>query len=114
MVRVIIKRQCLPGKEEELEHLLAQLRSKAGPQPGYVSGETLRSREDPGLFVVLSTWLNVDEWRLWEGSSERQETSSRIAPLLTAPEEAIVLDLVWCPCWSEGEVSQPVDVRLAE
>ena len=102
MVRVIIKRQCILGKEEELERLLGLLRSKAGPQPGYVSGETLRSREDPGLFVVLSTWFSVDQWRRWEDSRERRETSSLIAPLLRMPEETTVYDQVWGADWSEA------------
>jgi heme-degrading monooxygenase HmoA len=116
MVRVIIRRHCLPGREEELEHLLAQLRSKAMPQAGYVSGETLRSQEDPGLFVVLSTWLNTDQWRLWEQSWERRETSRLIAPLLKMPEDTSVFDLVWCPSWFDADKGQwqLLDVSQAE
>jgi len=114
MIRVIIKRHCLSGREEELEHLLAHLRSRATPQPGYVSGETLRSREDPSLFVVLSTWVNADQWQLWQESRERQEASDRIAPLLRSPEETTVLELVWCPSWSDAELWQSLDVELAD
>jgi len=104
MVKVIITRHCLPGREEELEGLLGLLRSKATPQPGYILGETLRSLEDPGLFVVVSTWFSVDQWRSWEGSQERRETSALVARLLRIPEETTVYDQVWVAEWSEADV----------
>ena len=93
--------------------MLGLLRSKAAPQRGYISGETLRSREDPGLFVVVSTWFSVHQWRLWEGSRERRETSSLIAPLLKMPEETTVCDQVWGPDWSDAgiERTRPLTVE---
>ena len=62
MVRVIIERRFQAGREMELENLLVELRSRAMAQPGYVSGETLRSLDDPSLWVVLSTWLDASLW----------------------------------------------------
>ena len=63
MVRVIIERHCKPHKGAELERLLVELRTSAIQQRGYVSGETLRSIEDPSLLMVVSTWVDADQWK---------------------------------------------------
>lgn len=103
MVRIIIERHCLPGKESELENLLVELRSQAIKQRGYVSGETLRSMDDPSLWLVLSTWLDVDLWRIWENSPEREEIDGRMQPLLSGPARTSAYSFVWNACWYDDE-----------
>jgi len=90
MVRVIIERRCQPDKEVELEKLLVELRSKGVQQRGYVSGETLRSVDDPSLWLVISTWLDAELWKAWESHPERQEVVTKIERLLVAPAKASV------------------------
>lgn len=90
MVRVIIERRCQPNKEVELEKLLVELRSKGVQQRGYVSGETLRSVDDPSLWLVISTWLDAELWNAWENHPERQEVVTKIERLLVAPAKASV------------------------
>jgi len=94
MVRVIIKRHCRPKKEMELENLLISLRAKAIHQRGYISGETLRSVDDPLYWVTISTWINNDLWKVWETSHERQEIASKIEPLIVRPEEVSIFTFV--------------------
>jgi heme-degrading monooxygenase HmoA len=106
MVRVIIERHCRPGKESELENLLVELRTKAMRQRGYVSGETLRSTEDPSRWLVLSTWLDADLWKIWESSPERDEMDRRIQPLLAGPAEISLFSFVWSACWSDAEAER--------
>ena len=106
MVRVIIERHFQAGKETELENLLVELRSRAMAQPGYVSGETLRSLDDPSLWVVLSTWLDVSLWKAWEASPERHEIEDRIGRIASAPAKLSVLSFVWKACWSENEAER--------
>jgi heme-degrading monooxygenase HmoA len=103
MVRVIIERHCRPGKEAELENLLVELRGKAIAQRGYVSGETLRSMDEPSLWLVLSTWLDVDLWRIWENSPQREDIDRRMQPLLTGPPKTSVYTFVWNACWYDDE-----------
>jgi len=103
MVRVVIERHCRPGKESDLENLLVELRGKAIGQRGYVSGETLRSTDDPSLWLVLSTWLSVDLWRIWENSPEREEIDGRIQPLLSGPAKTSVFSFIWSACWYDDE-----------
>lgn len=94
MIRVIIERRCRTNKEAELERLLVELRTKAMRQPGYVSGETLRSGDDPSLWLVISTWLNADLWKAWETSPERRQIGSKMEPLLIAPEKISVFSFM--------------------
>jgi heme-degrading monooxygenase HmoA len=63
MIRIIVERHCRPGKETQLENLLVELRSMATRQRGYISGETLRAVDDSSLWLVISTWTDVDMWR---------------------------------------------------
>jgi heme-degrading monooxygenase HmoA len=61
-VRIIIDRKVKKGKEADFAKLLRELRSKAIPSRGYISGETLRSMDDPHNYIVLTTWQNIDDW----------------------------------------------------
>jgi heme-degrading monooxygenase HmoA len=54
-VKVLIYRKVRPGKEKELSEAVRNLRSKAIHAKGYISGETLRSIEDPSVHLVIST-----------------------------------------------------------
>jgi len=90
MVRVMIERRCRADKAAAVEHLLVELRSQAMQQRGYISGETLRSVDDPSLWLVISTWLDANLWKAWERTPERRETSNKIAGLLLAPEKVTI------------------------
>jgi heme-degrading monooxygenase HmoA len=106
MIRVIIERRFQAGRETELENLLVELRSRAMAQPGYVSGETLRSLDDPSLWVVLSTWLNASLWKAWEASPERKEIEDRIGRIASAAAKVSAFSFVWKACWSENEAER--------
>jgi heme-degrading monooxygenase HmoA len=94
MIRIIVERHCRPGKETQLENLLVELRSMATRQRGYISGETLRSVDDPSLWLVISTWTDVDMWNKWKTMVERLDIARKIEPLLVAPEKASVFSFV--------------------
>jgi len=87
MIRVIIERRCRPDKLTEMESLLTDIRIIAMKQPGYISGETLHSVDDPTLWLIISTWLDLDTWKAWETSMERREAMRKMEPLLVAPEK---------------------------
>jgi heme-degrading monooxygenase HmoA len=87
-VRVIIDRKVKRGKATELSRLLRELRSKAMPARGYISGETLRSLEDPQNYVVITTWQSVDNWRTWEKDRERKKIQTKIEKLMSRPTKA--------------------------
>jgi len=84
-IRVLIERRIVPENEPALSRLLMRLRSKAMYAKGYISGETLRSLEDPYEYLVIGTWNSLDDWKRWEAEKERQEIQSEIDNLLRAP-----------------------------
>jgi heme-degrading monooxygenase HmoA len=84
-VRIIIDRKVKKGKESDFSKLLRELRSKAIPSKGYISGETLRSLADPHNYIVITTWQSVDEWKRWEKDPERKKIQAKIEKLMARP-----------------------------
>lgn len=81
-VKVFIKRLVPQGKAKAIIPLFRQMRASATSQPGYISGETLRSLEKPEEFMVISTWQSSEDWKEWLQSKERNEVQSKIDDLL--------------------------------
>ena len=54
-VKILIYRKVRPGKENDLNKVVRELRSEAVHVEGYISGETLFSIEDPSVHLVIST-----------------------------------------------------------
>ena len=46
-VKILIQRKIQQGKEKELNEIVRKLRTQAMHAEGFISGETLRSIEDP-------------------------------------------------------------------
>lgn len=84
-VRVIIERVVDPDRELVLQHKLVELRAKAMQCGGYISGETLRSVNNPQKFLVISTWASLNDWKVWEKNPERERLQKEIDALLKAP-----------------------------
>ena len=70
--KILIKRRFKKGKQKEIIALLRELRGGALHQPGYISGETLSSCEDPQVLMVIGTWLDMESWYNWKQNSIRQ------------------------------------------
>ena len=66
MVRVVVRRHLKEGKKADLMPMLRELRRAAMKQPGYITGETLASTENPSIMAVLSTWQSLEAWKAWE------------------------------------------------
>lgn len=94
MIRVMIERCVTPDKETDVIKLLIELRAKALKQHGYISGETLRSSDNPSLWLTISTWNSSEDWKRWEKTTDRIETEKDIEPLLTAPEKISAFEFV--------------------
>ena len=84
-IRVLIERKIVPENQPSLNNLLMKLRGKAMLAKGYISGETLRSLDDPTEYLVISTWNSLDDWRRWESDQERQDIQGQIDNLLRMP-----------------------------
>ena len=84
-VKILIYRKVRPGKEEELSETVRKFRSRAIHAEGYVSGETLRSIEDPSVHLVISTWKSLQDWNNWLNTPERKAFQQKMDALLEEP-----------------------------
>jgi heme-degrading monooxygenase HmoA len=81
-VRIIIDRKVKKGKEADFATLLRELRSKAIPSKGYISGETLRALDDDHNYIVITTWQSANDWKNWERHPERKKIQAKIEKLV--------------------------------
>lgn len=81
-VKVLIKRRVPQTKAKEIIPLFRQMRASAAAQAGYITGETLRSLDNPDEFLVISTWQSSTEWKKWLQSKERKKIQGKIDDLL--------------------------------
>ena len=86
-VKIMIRRTAPQDKISMLGPLLKKLRDLAGNQPGYISGETLRKFDEPGRYLVVSTWQSAADWKNWLSNPERIEIQSQIDLLTGIPTE---------------------------
>lgn len=82
MVRVLIERNSQSGKEAQLRGLMIELRMAAMRQPGYISGETLREADNTSNFMVISTWITLEAWKVWQTARQRLLIEEMMAPLI--------------------------------
>lgn len=81
-VKILITRTVPGNKGKEMLKLFKEMRSLATSQPGYISGETLKSNDRPDVFLVISTWQSAQDWEQWLLSKERQKIQEKIDLLL--------------------------------
>jgi heme-degrading monooxygenase HmoA len=86
-VKVLIKRKVPEDAAKKMIPLFREMRVQANNQPGYISGETLRSLDSPAEFLVISTWETSDDWKNWVESKERKEVQDKIDALLGGKTE---------------------------
>ncbi len=94
-IKVIIERKVMEGKQAELMDLMRELRSSALYRKGYISGETLRSKDDPSTYIVISNWQSVEDWEGWQNHPERNEISKKLENVLISPEKHSVFLFVY-------------------
>ena len=92
MIKSMVERHVRAGKETDMADLLEELWIKAMKAPGYITGETLRSVDEPGIWLTISTWSDISNWRAWSNSSERQEAVKKIESLLRTPSKESIYE----------------------
>jgi heme-degrading monooxygenase HmoA len=86
-VKILIKRKVSADKAPKLKDLIMQLRALSVKEPGYVSGESLKSVENPDQYIVISTWESLNAWKTWLASKERAAIQDQIDALLGVKTE---------------------------
>ncbi len=85
IVKVIIKRYVLEGKEKKFFPLLKNLRFNAMHQEGYISGETLICAENTNRVLIISKWESLKDWNNWKTDIKRIEIDARLSELQANP-----------------------------
>ena len=86
-LKVLIQRKLKPGKQHEIGEAIKDIRPGVVQAWGFISGETLRSVDDPSLHLVISAWKSVEDWQSWLDSPQRKAFEDKIAALLVEPEK---------------------------
>lgn len=81
-IKALIKRTVPQDKARNMLHLFMEMRTLATAQPGYISGETMKSIDKPDVYMVISTWESADDWEKWLLSKERQVIQGKMDALL--------------------------------
>ena len=79
-IKVLIKRQFPKDKasEKELFRCIKEIRRLVPQQPGYISGEYLKSIDEKNEMTTISTWFSVEDWQAWFETEDRKEIQSKI------------------------------------
>jgi heme-degrading monooxygenase HmoA len=77
-VKIFIKRKFSKDEEKKLFKHIREIRSLVPQQPGYISGEYLKSIGDSKEIVTISSWFSLEDWQTWYESGQRKEIESRI------------------------------------
>ncbi len=85
MVKVLLERNIRGKQVKDIVRLMRSLRVLAMQQPGYISGETLHSVEDPNHYLVISTWESLEHWQAWLNSPERRKIQGEMDSYLESP-----------------------------
>jgi heme-degrading monooxygenase HmoA len=86
-IKTIIKRQVPEDLIKWITPLLREIRIIATGQPGYISGETLRCISHQDEYIVISTWENIEDWKNWIQSEERQAIQDKIDRMIETKTE---------------------------
>ena len=81
-VKILITRTVPEDKGRNMLGLFKEMRSLAADQPGYISGETMKSSDRPDIYLIISTWETPGHWEKWLLSKERQKIQTQIDELL--------------------------------
>ncbi len=92
MLRVIIEREISKGCMDDYLELIRQARRQANKVDGFIAGELLQEKGNQHHAVIISSWENIEAWKAWFGSKERQNVLAVMRPFLDADETVTVLE----------------------
>lgn len=77
--KIFIKRQFKRSDTQAVISVLNKIRTSASAQPGYISGETWVSPDDPARMLVVVTWDSLANWLAWKHDSKRKAYEATLA-----------------------------------
>ena len=96
-IKVVIRRKCPKNKESELFRSIREIRRRVSQQPGYISGEYLKSIGEANEIAAISYWFSLDDWQAWFESEERKEIQSNIDSIPGVTTEYTIYKFIMTP-----------------
>ncbi len=93
-VTVLIKRKFKAEHIQDAHQMIVKVRALATVEPGYISGQTMVSRNDHCKLVIMSTWGSVKNWEDWQENDLRKDYARKMAMIMEGSEEHEVLQVV--------------------
>ena len=92
-IAVLITRQFKEGEIEirQANELNLKLRALATVQPGFISGQSMISQDNPHRIIVLSRWASREDWENWIETPTRKTFMKKLENVLEYPEQIEVL-----------------------
>jgi quinol monooxygenase YgiN len=93
----IIKVRVKPGKEEDLQRIMAQVRAIEQPDSGLLRSTMMRDKKDPQVFYTMIVVESEEKARARERDPRREglhALQAQLADALEGPPEFIDLDVV--------------------
>ena len=92
-IAVLITRQFKEGeiKIRQANELNLKLRALATVQPGFISGQSMISQDNPHRIIVLSRWASREDWENWIATPTRKTFIKKLENVLEYPEQIEVL-----------------------
>ncbi len=92
MIRVFIERCLAEGKISDYYQAIRQLKQKASHMDGYISGEMLVDPEDSRRCMISSNWDNLESWKNWTKTAERNICKEKIRKMLVEDEKISIYE----------------------
>jgi heme-degrading monooxygenase HmoA len=73
---------CRVRKDRDLEPVLLKLKSHATQYQGFKGIENLVSEENASVVAMVTTWENLEDWKLWTHSTITQDLLRQAETLL--------------------------------
>lgn len=86
MIKIIIERRIMPGLEREYEQAAREAMRAAMTASGFITGESLHESGHTEHRLLITSWRDIQSWKAWQHSEERQRVMQLLLPLLTDDE----------------------------
>jgi quinol monooxygenase YgiN len=81
-----------PGKLNEFRNLVHLNEPQVQAEPGFVSSQVFRTKEDPNVFKVLQIFADDEAWRLHGERVGAPEFKDPLMEVLVGAPEAVFLE----------------------
>jgi len=98
MIKVVVGFRIKVGTD--IQPTLLKLRSYAMTFPGFVSAESLINVQDNTNIVTVSTWENVENWKMWENTKIRKQVLKEAENLLRDQPRITMYTIVPTTGWA--------------